>query len=276
MTFRKILFVWILTLLIGTPIAFAGGATPIAPIKNYNGFFGGIGVGVTATSFSDEGTASVMYFNPALAIISSSTNFTAGSSNEDFIGELHLGYGRQLGSSNLYLGAVVGTNFTTHTPNGVVSNSVLVVPFSFEDRLTHKSDAHLRTVEVTFDLHPGVLLSPKSLLYAVIGVAFNRLTYRVSTDFTNDFIPVTYTTSAQVSRNIAGLRAGLGLEQKLNRSIALFLQYVYTRYGSLATGKEASFLSPTGSGTVDTVSASGSARPTRHSVLFGVDWYFSQ
>lgn len=272
--FRKFIVIGIFFLM--APIAFAatGAVTKVAP-KYYDGFFVGAGVGLMATSFSYSSLSTIGYTNP-LTFLSNDISFSAGSSNEDVIGELHFGYGHQIGR-RFYLGGAIGANFASHRPNGVVRNAVLAIPRAtvpLSDTLTLRNSAHLRDIEVSVDLRPGLLFSPNSLLYFVIGAAFNNVKYRVSSDFTNSSIPLTYSVSSAVSKNIEGLRAGVGLQEMLGHSVAFFLQYVYTRYASQAIGSSAFFVSPiTGQ---DSMTVNGTARPTRHSILLGADWYFSQ
>jgi len=131
----------------------------------------------------------------------------------------------------------------------------------------------LHTAEFTLDAKPGLVLWDSTLLFALLGVAFNqpKLDFSESVTFTFDGTPSTVAADFRERGRWAHFRWGLGFEQMLICRLSLNVTYTYTYYGRLHFSKT---LSNT-VGTVTTTEATSDQVKFRRQVISaGLSWYF--
>ncbi len=98
-------------------------------------------------------------------------------------GEIYAGYGCQFCPRKClspYLGVRIGGNFSrshlsTHLPLSVVTDAAIdVSSFTSSVALDLCLKTHLKTAELTLDAKPGVVLCRNTMLFGLLGVAFNH------------------------------------------------------------------------------------------------------
>jgi opacity protein-like surface antigen len=155
-------------------------------------------------------------------------------------GEVYTGWGMRF-CNWLYLGGRFGVNFSSFHVNGPTSQSNLVIlePTTPPDFTITLSDAaHTKTwsVEYTLDFKPGIVWCDQTMLFGIIGAAFNRATLNGDSRFVYanaEGLTTNSTLRVRGRETSAGLRGGIGLEQMLTYCISLNISYVYTSYWSL-------------------------------------------
>lgn len=204
----------------------------------------------------------------------------------DIVGDLFLGGGVQ--KDRGYLGAELLLSFAGHLQKEfhLRKYSKLFLGANFVE-LTQdgRFRTKLRTTSIVLDVQPGVLIASKTLLYAVFGVALNRLQGLLGhsvngyADAEGPVFNSTIVNSRDYNKHITGLRIGAGIKNKITDSILLFLNYVFTRYGrsniqlnQLTTAVDA------GTGIIGAfrTALADTIRPTRQDILFGFDYYFNR
>ncbi len=176
-----------------------------------------------------------------------------------FLGDLAIGYGR-LVNGPFYLGSefgalIFGNSKTTSQTSA--SNTTIVT--------TEPELSVLKTVTVTrslsssvtvsgnpvvpyLDLKPGLLISDNSFLFARIGVDYNQIKVRTTSNYTSFGQSVNTADGGDAStgassagfvtnhkKQRAGLRTGLGFEYLLTEKLGLSANYIYAFYSGLNT-----------------------------------------
>lgn len=152
--------------------------------------------------------------------------------------------------------------------------STLSSPSLFTSTITQQTSVSANSGEIGLDLKPGALLSDDLLLYRRIGVAFNRLNIATNTISTRSDIETTTFASASQSKNVTGLRLGIGMEHKITKYLSLTGDYIYTDYGSIST--RAGGVNSSMDGTTIAVvgnTVSGSLRS--HAIMIGLTYHFA-
>lgn len=196
----------------------------------FNGFSTGFSLGDswTAGNISTQTIATLSFPTIPLALSTNTINQSHLRKNT-VAGSVFAGYGCTC--EYLYFGvegfakgakANPSVNFSGNfVLNAAVANTITV------------STTKLRSFEYGGDFRPGVLLTPETLLYAKVGAAFNRLSLIVNSTVTGTlgvFPAATIPTVEYRSKNIVGLRLGLGLEQKIADCWTIRADYVFTNY----------------------------------------------
>lgn len=218
--------------------------------------------------------------------ISAALSATNTLKRNSFAGNLYAGYGHAW--QPLYLGVEAFIKLANYKMNYAASTTATKTAgggsYTLTDNLATASEVKLNPLEFGIDLRPGVLVTPNTLLFGRLGVAFNKLTLNSTTTtsgeytngagFTKNFSGAITNTA---SKSVPGLRLGLGLEQHLNEHLALRLDYVYTYYGKISTNNSTAPLIDDGSGTgtvTGTVTDHTSAIVSNHTVMLGLSYYF--
>tara|TARA_R110002126_G_scaffold273866_1_gene418595 strand:+ start:119567 stop:120394 length:828 start_codon:yes stop_codon:yes gene_type:complete len=210
-----------------------------------DGFMLGAGAGVT--EFMDSGT----YNTTANNLVNSTNN---RSFRFGFMGDVIAGYGRRV-YKPFYLGTELGLNIfgTRKTSFSRASQlDVTVVQTEFGSSSVVRNDTLSDTTTVSgnvlvpsFDIKPGLLVTPNSLLFARVGINYNQIhvvknsMYQSSGLFTSpDATELTMTQSGLYSsekKQLIGLRTGVGFEYLISDNIGLAANYVYAFYNSVNT-----------------------------------------
>ncbi|MDF1683203.1 MAG: hypothetical protein P1U36_00955 [Legionellaceae bacterium] len=232
----------LLSLFIAYSSTYAGteGQTPDYP----NGFMLGAGAGLT--EFMDSGAYSTSTRN----VLSSTTN---RSFRFGFMGDVTAGYGRRV-YQPFYLGTELGLNIfgTRKTSSSYSTDTAMTVEDSVFDVSVITEEALSTTTTVSgnvfvpfFDIKPGLLVTPKSLLFARIGVNYNQ--FNVVTQSSHLASGTVINAGATESgtalsglyssekKQRAGLRTGLGFEYLISDHVGLAANYVYSFYSSVNT-----------------------------------------
>ena len=301
-----------------------------AAVADYNGFYAGVGVGgdFTTSTISGSDSALMSVSNASVVIPTTidgppfslylNSTFTGNNAIQQaqrknkLAADIFIGYG--YACENAYLGLegyIRGSKYKTTTYNSSAPREVAIAtgssevgiiiptplpggPALFSDTtltLSSTTQTKLRPVEFGIDFRPGFVACEDTLVYARVGIAFNRVSTKVcSTAIFNtanailvgpsltpqNVFTVNNTLSHKKSR--AALRVGGGLEQKLSDCISIRLDYVYTNYGRVTVCGDDPFIVP------DKIAAVPAAKFTQHNdrtvkvtsnaVLAALAWYW--
>lgn len=197
-------------------------STQAAP--NFKGFYAGIGGGGIIGQFKTNTTTTLSY--PSSAFFSNSDNST-NNIGTNGIATLFAGYLYPI-KNIVYVGPEVYVNVGKPSfSNSQNANATLPT-----ESLGTSTNAHLNTSEIGIDLRLGGNITPTTLLYGLVGAAFNKISINSSSTISRPAIPLATGVSATSSNNVTGLRLGAGIEQKIFSHFNLRFNYVYTTYPS--------------------------------------------
>ncbi len=198
-------------------------------IGGFNGFYTGVGFGFISASFYSHIQGGTGADSPGNSLFIHKTPKLSSSSPR---GNIFFGYGHAWGS--FYLGNELSANISDIDTD----SEDRTADASNVESATLKNDIVLRNFGVSFDVLPGVLLTPTTLLTVKIGASINRLRLNSNADFIDPDVAALYaraSTSAKRTYYIAGLRLGSGITEKLSNHFALRADYVLTIYQSRTT-----------------------------------------
>ena len=243
----------LIILLVCCTTAFAGGPEG-APYYNFDGFYGSAGVGLTFGDFK------LMSQSEELG----NFNIDYGrATTEATTTELDLGYGREY--KRLYMGVYIeGQYYNLHR------DAIDFLDFpTVANPPPYNNNTYKVALEGSFGvgIKPGVLLSPHTLLFANLGIAWAHATFTTIWDSWNQAGGVVYAPYAN-SRNqwVTGARVGVGIENKFDEHWSLVLKYLYSYYGHL--GKSTAIAT-------NTLRQFTSYVFSTNTILGGVDYYFN-
>lgn len=264
----------------------------------FNGFYAGA-MGGVLQSRADISTSSSALYN---TIFTADNEIQTSQSEINLIkysgvGALYVGYGHFINTCPYYLGGEFFVNWANHN-NSFNQYAANVDPVStldldsddnYQVSLSDSTQVKLRNTEYGFDIRPGFLFDTYSMVYARIGLAFNKMKTTNSSDFayTNlgNALPVTSHSvlSQTKSKNLTGLRLGLGVEHQLTDKLSLTADYIYTYYGKVNTNEvaDSNFANgeDTGNNFLPSVIANGqtsssSTRISTQAAMIGIKFYF--
>jgi opacity protein-like surface antigen len=209
-----------------------------------NGFFVGAKIG------GQEGIASWDQHASADAFISINNapfTFLVNDHNDqdghafhsNLMGNVSVGYARVL--QQFFLAAEFSVNlaekqeFDWHD-NEAAETLITLNEAFFTETLNTKTKVTIEDSDIILDLRPGIIFAKKFLFYGRLGVAFNELSLeQQATTTLNIFTGPTESVTSHTSKedNVAGLRAGLGIEYKLTPYLGINMDYVFTDYGTI-------------------------------------------
>lgn len=211
----------------------------------FDGWYSGLSLGGTFRSgHGSSDTVAITSLDggpPAADVFRSSRQFDAQKNSA--LGAISGGYGYTW--CDKYYGALEGflslsqynqTNLIETNTNALFTGGGGdLASISFNNTIETK----LRSLEFGLDLRPGYLLFPDTLLFARIGVAYNKLFFNANileshvniSDNSGGFsVALTNKT-----KKCAALRLGLGLERQLYNGWSIRADYIYTYYGRMRT-----------------------------------------
>ncbi len=211
-------------------------------------------------------------------------------------GEVFTGWGKQC--SCFYWGGRFGINFSNFDPkaeSSAISDVALLdeggldfISFNAKLLLDDCLKKKMRTVEYTLDFKPGMVFCDRTMVFGIIGAAFNRVqlkgksTFNLEGEVVDIVEPEPFSLFNEISvdkkKTSAGFRGGLGIEHMLNRCLSFQLSYVYTQYWRLSESDEFTFFSG-GEVTPPPIitashDASFSTKASKHVVSIGLAYYF--
>lgn len=261
---------------------------------NFNGYYGGLGIGVLQTNAQISSSTSATYSNTIAEV----NELALSQSNVNLYGHngtaaIYLGFGHFFGDSNFYWAAEIFGNWASRkkTLNNWAFHADPFVADDFES-ITTATTVKLQSGEWGIDLRPGFLFDTNTMVYGRIGVAFNRLNTTTTNDFSftnnpnpeNPFeITDTYLTSLNQSKkkSVTSLRLGVGIEHLITDNLAVTADYIYTYYGKVSTSGLADVTSagedtpdPTIFVTTDGLVADSSGKMGTQVAMIGLKYYF--
>ncbi len=241
-------------------------------LSAFNGFYLGGAVGGSALTASQRGFASGE--NPSRNQTIQTLNAPSQLYNNQFQGLFFLGYGRLWKS--VFLGGDVFVSAASHSAIDYKVQELFYLP-SNDTLYATSCDTSVEssTCQYGFDLRPGVLLSPLTLLYARAGISAAEIRANSKAQFNaNNGSGITWFLPEEVSARTwtAAFRLGLGVEQRLTARLHLRGDYVFTNYGiasfnSRATGQDSE-------GDATFLSNTLSTHLQNHAIFVGLTYYF--
>lgn len=166
------------------------------------------------------------------------------TSDTSAIGELSIGFGHQLDRYPVYFGADLFANDAHRQADtsNLKTNSLVVFGADVLNlNILSQSLVKLKNIEYGADIKAGLLITPTTLVYGLIGEAINRLDYNFNNSFLINYpssgvnTPIASFNNVLFKRNLRGLRLGGGIEKYLSSNFALDMRYIYTNYGHIET-----------------------------------------
>jgi len=239
----------ILALLFFESQTLAGGIEQSTQI-GFDGFYGGLGVGVSQGTFRGRETATTAGTVGSATLIE--TDFLADTS---FTGAVKLGYGWQW--SRWYFGFYAQGNFYNLSRSGQVFSGSGTAGTG----VTYSAIVRL-TSSVSLGIKPGFFLSPTTLLYLQIAANYARA--HVDKNIQSS-IPGLLTNSTQnIRKDMVAPSFGLGVEQKISHTVSIWLNYLYNYYGNV-----------TGISTDNNTQQNTRVRFNNSTFLAGINYYFN-
>jgi opacity protein-like surface antigen len=261
------------------PVVLVAAATASPAYSNdrcaFSGFYTGIAIGDSVTTGHARATDSVTERVGGTTFVDS-RSVRAGLKKNAFVGEIHAGYGEAWDC--LYLGGEIFFKGGRVRARNTVSDSSTetVGALTINTSITETTSARLRSGEFGIDFRPGVLVNPSSLLYARVGVGFNRLSINRRTTLSASIPGVG---SASVAgnvinrhKNVAALRLGAGLETEICANWTIRADYAYTRYRKAHHAVSSSVVNPV-LGTL-AVSSNSHVSLNNHTMMLGASYYW--
>jgi opacity protein-like surface antigen len=266
---------------------------------NFTGFYTGIGAGVSQ-SFDHLDSMTQSTFNTLFTATTGKyqTQHLNTSQNQllghNFAaGTVYLGFGKQFEDSRVYLGGEVfaeaAQNVLTTSSTAARKDAFLFrgVPTGFNnsdsETLVTETRVKFNPIEFGVDLKPGIVVNPTTLFYGRIGVSFNRIDASSNSKLTiNIFNPSgspagssTSSLNLHHTKNVTGLRLGLGMEEILGNRFAGTVDYIYTYYSNGPTlSGAANVFSPGVITTTNGLTNNTTIKAYNQTFMVGLKYYF--
>jgi opacity protein-like surface antigen len=241
---------------------------------HYSGFYFGGSTGGGALEATQRGQAlgSVPGFVDLTVIAEEPPQLT----HQQFQGMLFLGYG--LAWQRLYLGGELFAVSASHTSMDCLGQVVYITPppvFSYSS--SYKTSIATSTRQYGFDLRPGVLLTPLTLLYGRIGVGSAHIKAHSNAAFQgiDPFADLAWFLPEETSarKRKTTFRLGIGLEHLLTSQLHLRADYIFTNYGIISFNNTARGRSAVGDQPV-VFNNTLTSHLKSNAVVVGLSYYF--
>jgi opacity protein-like surface antigen len=233
--------------------------------KPFQGVYGGLGVGGLINLFNTNTTTTLSF--PSSAFFANSQN-NAVNAGANVFGNLFVGYLFPI--SIFYLGPEIYLN----VGNSTFSTTQVASATLPTETLSTTTSGHLRNYEIGIDLRLGVSVTPTTLLYGLVGAAFNNMTVNSSSTIARPLLPLSTSVNASASQAVTGLRLGAGIEQKILANLNLRVSYAYTSFPSKNISNSTAASSQDPFFELGPISNSTSTRFTNHSIWAAVVYQF--
>jgi opacity protein-like surface antigen len=257
------------TLLLSTMLATPAMAAQVYDTSSFDGFYLGGNLGGSFTSARESSAVSSSFSSSIPTTFSATTAnafthaITGAERKNRFAAGLYAGYGFVY-CSEWYMGVEAFLNYSRYKTktrrslnlSSTFKNFFITLPVNFSDGIS--SRVRLQNYEGGADLRPGYFLAPCTLLYARLGVGYNKL--KLHSSFNDNFLQVTTAGIALTPtitqalekhkhKKLGSLRLGLGLEQNLCDNLSIRADYVNSSYRSVKTHVNQTFTNGTTSAT---------------------------
>ncbi len=118
--------------------------------------------------------------------------------------------------------------------SGIISTSP--VPTAGFANLSINTCIALNDAEGGIDALPSIILGNDTLLRGRVGVAYNKAKLNVISQTLTGGSPSIFRSSKD--KTVYGWRVGLGLEERIDQTLAVSLDYVYTGYGKVSLNRQ--------------------------------------
>lgn len=268
-------------------LCFAGFTAAHANIEcacPFDGLYLGASGGASFASAAENSTFNSLYNFPVPTTVHDSALMTSHAVHSNSgKGVIFTGLGKTY--LNYYGGIEAFASFSKHQLKRYSSSTISgFLETDFTSTIHGSADFKLRDIEYGFDLRPGILVSPTTLFYGRVGVAFNRLSATVNPVLSEAFLSptfsppenLTFASSFSSKKNLTGLRLGLGFEKYITPHLVLRLDYIYTQYGTISFNNMGNqFQQSINRGpTFETITANGKVRGYNNTFLLGISYYF--
>ncbi|MCH9626964.1 MAG: hypothetical protein S4CHLAM2_05960 [Chlamydiales bacterium] len=238
----------------------------------YQGYYlgGALGGSILTSSLSGRATGR----NPQLGGLIQPVDPVSQLDNTQFQGALYLGYGAVW--KRLYLGEELFAAAASHTSMNNEGIALLSIPAaSVNFSTSYDLSVKTSTWQYGFDLKPGALLTPFTLLYGRVGISATEIKVQSNALSARSGGGVSWAVpvSSTAHQWKAAFRLGLGVEQLLTERLHLRADYVLTNYKRLSLGKKA--VGQDNSARVVTIDNTLSNHLQNHAVTFGLSYYFN-
>ncbi len=208
----------------------------------FDGWFTGLSVGGTFRKGhgNSNTTINILDDDDATAVFHASQQFNADQNSP--LGVISGGYGCTW--CDVYYGGIEGFLSVSeyHQTSPIDINTITIVGGGgatvARTNYSNSIETKLNALEFGLDLRPGYLLCPNTLLFARIGIAYNKLsiTRNINQGFLSpgDADGGFSFVSSKSNKKRAALRLGLGLERQLYDSWSLRADYIFTYYGKIS------------------------------------------
>ncbi len=249
----------------------------------FDGFYVGGSLGGTSTNVNQDKIVESDYD----ALPNGFDNFfehEAGpislKTDTSFKGALYAGYGQCW--DYWYLGAEIFVDLAHYkNRNAVEVDETVGEPaVIFADEFQADTHTKLNNFQFGIDLRSGILLTPTSMLYGRVGVAFSDLDLNSNAVFAGNSatIPENFAIlfPLSTSKDVTALRLGGGLEQHMSPNLNVRLDYIYTYYGRASvTGVTTQVLPQTGEdpgADIVTLNSSTNVKIFNNTVMLGLTY----
>lgn len=209
----------------------------------FDGYYVGGSAGGVSTNATQEKSSQFALNQTAGFVFTELSNQSGPISLKTFnsgIAALYAGYGQCW--DEYYLGAELFINLANYKNNDDFSHSRArdfrpVNPIFDASNASRNISTRLSPFQFGVDIRPGLLVTPESMLYARVGVAFAEKTVRINDAFTGETSSNgaagswNFATSAETEKDVAALRLGAGLETHICNRWNMRMDYIYTYYG---------------------------------------------
>lgn len=251
-------------LMVGISYLFNGANNYVAPMNNYNydlfnGLYFGLHFGFIQSYFRIRPDIKAVL--PATPLIGNGALGSEASSS-NLVGGLYTGYGHNIG--RFYLGAeLFGTLENTAGRSEFTSTEL-----TGAQKITNIMNTSLEN-EYGIGIKPGVLLTSNVLLYGLIGVT--RARFKINSFMDDTTAGVTSRADVTASKNVTGVRVGIGMATQIAHNLSFNINYFYTNYQPLSIGSMISFGAGGGSIFVNNTRVS----PRMETLLVGLSYYIN-
>jgi opacity protein-like surface antigen len=207
--------------------------------SNFDGFYAGGRVGGLATNAKIQNDSSATFINQYDDENQVNSSASNNIWNNSLAGDAFVGYGKRMNNSNFYLSGEVFAELGQ--PEATLNQSSYhQQPNDDEDNETLSTSSKVSLGHVGFgvDFRPGYLIDSNTLVYGRIGAVVNRETINSNDVFSFDDLQGEIITNnvlnASRTRDVVGVRFGLGAERRINSNLSATIDYVYTDYGRVS------------------------------------------
>lgn len=255
------------TLILFGLLTFLAQAQAKAEENCFNGWYVGVGLGATEETLKHSSFLNVNI--PEIPLIVNEVG-RGRESSRSFDGKLSVGYSKVF-NQKIYT-AIEGSLDFHKMKSDVSINSWAIV--NNTPVTAFNSDIMIKNSNVfgTLLFKPGIMLSPRTVIFVALGTKVGRFKASATDSFTQFNTPNNFTSTGNGSKTSSrfGLAIGAGMETYITKQMSIGFDYLYVNYGKLPRlNVVSSFNTPTGMLTL-----LNKTRLDSNSLFFRANWHF--